>query len=91
MSSEEAYPSSLYVEHDVRLTARRAGMIEQVLVDRGSTVRKGQLLASVETEEADHELEMAQEEQRLAQADYDRMRPLSEEKMISPQELFRAE
>ena len=66
-------------------------MIEQVLVDRGSTVRKGQLLASVETEEADHELEMAQEEQRLAQADYDRMRPLSEEKMISPQELFRAE
>src|SRR5262245_29257759 len=42
---DPGYPSSLYVERDVTVTARRTGVIEAVLVDRGSRVAAGQPLA----------------------------------------------
>ncbi len=91
VAGDEQYPSNLYVEKDVRLTARRSGVIEEVLADRGGRVTAGQPLARLETDIAARELEMAEEDLRLAQAEFDRLRPLHEEKIVSAQDFQRAE
>ena len=87
----ETWPSSLYVERDVQITARRTGLIEKVLVDRGDRVKAGQPLALMESDMATHELELAEQELRLATVEHDRLRPLHEQQIISPQEFLRAE
>jgi RND family efflux transporter MFP subunit len=85
------YPSSLYVERDVRVAARRSGVIEKVLVDRGAKVRAGEPLALLETDVAAPELEMAEHELKLAEADYQRLLRLRGEEIVSPQDFQRAE
>ena len=87
----DAWPSSLYVERDVQVTARRSGLIEKVLVERGDRVKVGQPLAPMESDLASHELDLAEQELRLATAEHDRLRPLNEQEIISPQEFLRAE
>ena len=88
---DDGYLSSLYVERDVRVTARRTGIIEQVLVDRGERVRAGQALAQIESDVAARELELAEQELRLAQADFERLISLNAAKVVSSQEFQRAE
>jgi len=83
----DPFPSSLYVERDVKVAARRSGVIEKVLVDRGQSVRAGQALALLETDLATHEVELAQEELRLAEAELVRVTPLAESGIVSQQEL----
>ncbi|MCU0253661.1 MAG: efflux RND transporter periplasmic adaptor subunit [Acidobacteria bacterium] len=83
----DPFPSSLYVERDVKVAARRSGVIEKVLVDRGQTVRTGQTLALLETDLATHEVELAQEELRLAEAELQRVTPLAAQGIVSQQEL----
>jgi len=87
----ESYPSSLYVERDVKIAARTSGVIRKVLVDRGASVKAGQPLASLETDVPAREVEVAEQELRLAQADYDRIHPLIDSKVVSPQEYQHAE
>ena len=89
-SQEESYPSSLYVEHDVRLRTRRSGMIERVRVDRGDHVKAGQVLAELETDLASAELAMAKAEDHMAEVDYESKRSLSEQHMISSIDFQRA-
>ena len=91
VQADEGYPSSLYVERDVRVPARRTGVIEKILVDRGRKVRAGEALAVLETDLATRELEMAEQQLRLAQADYDRLVSLHEARIVSPQEFQRVE
>lgn len=86
-----SYPSNLYVERDVKLAARTSGVIHKVLVDRGAAVKAGQALASLETDVPVREVEVAEQELRLAQSDYDRLRSLSDSKLVSPQEYQHAE
>ena len=50
VTTTDAVMSHLYVERDVQVTARRSGLIERVLVDRGQRVRQGQGLAVLETD-----------------------------------------
>jgi len=83
----DPFPSSLYVERDVKVAARRSGVIEKVLADRGQAVRAGQALALLETDLATHEVELAQEELRLAEAELVRVTPLAESGIVSQQEL----
>jgi membrane fusion protein (multidrug efflux system) len=85
-----SYPSSLYVERDVRVTARRSGIIEEVLSDRGSEVRTGQPLAVLERDTASAELEIARQELRLAESDLHRVQPLFEQKIASQSDFDRA-
>jgi len=91
VTNDESYPSSLYVEHDVKVAARTSGVVHKVLVDRGATVRAGQPLAVLETDVVSREVEVAEQQLRLAQADYERLRPLSDSKVVSPQEYQHAE
>ena len=89
-NGESTHPSSLYVERDVRVTARRSGVIEQVLVDRGSRVLSGQKLAVLESDTAAAELEIARQELLLAQLDFERVQPLFEQKIASQSDFDRA-
>jgi len=90
-SPRATYPSSLYVESDVVLAARASGVIEKVLTDRGLRVEAGQALAVLETDLARGELEIAEQDARLALAEYERLRPLHDQGIVSPQEFFQAE
>ncbi|HXI02346.1 MAG TPA: efflux RND transporter periplasmic adaptor subunit [Candidatus Saccharimonadales bacterium] len=89
--TDDSYPSSLYVERDVKLAARTSGIIDDVLVDRGARVKAGDPLAVLETDIAERELELAGEDARLAQAEYERVLPLHEKKIVSDQQYVQAE
>jgi len=89
--SDETYPSSLYLERDVNVTARADGVIEKVLVDRGQAVRASQALALLETDLATRDVEIAELDLRLALSDHERAHSLHEQNIISPQEFQRSE
>jgi RND family efflux transporter MFP subunit len=55
-------PAQLYVEHDAAIYARSRGVVESILADLGSRVRKGQLLARLEN--ADQSIALAQAKNR---------------------------
>ena len=59
-----ALPSQLYVEHDATMYARSPGIVESILVDIGSRVSAGQLLARLES--ADQRIALAQAEEKFA-------------------------
>ena len=90
-SGAASYASSLYVENDLKIAAKRTGVIQQVLVDRGVEVRAGQALALLETDVAAPESRMAEQEFRLAEADYRRLERLRKDQVVSPQDFERAE
>lgn len=86
-----SYPSSLYVERDVRLRARRSGMIMRIHAERGERVHAGQVLAELETDLATAELAMAEQEQRMADVDYESKRSLRDQQIVSSNEFLKAE
>jgi RND family efflux transporter MFP subunit len=59
-------PAQLYVEHDAAIYARSPGIVEQILVDLGSRVKAGQLLARLES--ADQSIALAQARDRHGDA-----------------------
>jgi RND family efflux transporter MFP subunit len=59
-------PAQLYVEHDAAIYARSPGIVESILVDLGTRVRSGQLLARLES--ADQAIALAQARDRQADA-----------------------
>jgi membrane fusion protein, multidrug efflux system len=60
-------PAQLYVEHDAAIYARSSGIVESILVDLGSRVSAGQLLARLES--ADQSIALAQARDRHADAE----------------------
>ena len=58
-----ALPSQLYVEHDATIYARSPGIVEAILVDLGSKIAAGQLLARLES--TDQRIALAQAEEKL--------------------------
>ena len=78
VGEQVTFPSSLYIERDVRLTARNSGIFEKILADRGDRVRKGQKLAVLETDLHARQVEMAEQRLRLAEAMHDQARSLGE-------------
>jgi membrane fusion protein (multidrug efflux system) len=90
VQGNDALPSSLYVERDVRVTARRSGVIEKVLVDRGAAVASGQTLAVLESDVATAELDMARQDSLLAKLDFNRIEPLFQQKIASLSDYDRA-
>jgi membrane fusion protein (multidrug efflux system) len=59
-------PAQLYVEHDAAIYARSTGVVESILVDLGSRVAAGQLLARLES--TDQSIALAQARDRHADA-----------------------
>jgi len=59
-------PSQLYVEHDAAVVARSSGQVESIVVDIGSRVSAGQLIARLES--TDQEIALAQAREQAANA-----------------------
>jgi len=87
----DGFPSHLYVERDVSITARGSGLIEQVLVERGQRVKLGQSLAVLESDLAAAELRMAEQELRYREAEFVRASKLHGENIVSSEERLRKE
>lgn len=56
-------PSQLYVEYDATIYARSSGIVQSILVDLGTRVTAGQVLAHLES--ADQRIALAQAEEKL--------------------------
>jgi len=81
----------------VRVGAERAGRLVRVLVQEGRTVRMGELLAEIESEELQAALAEsrarvaeAEAEIRLAKANLERRRRLVEERILAPHDFDEA-
>lgn len=90
-ASDKSFPSYLYVERDVWVTARASGIIEELLVDRGDRVKFGEPLIVLETDIRKGELRIAEQQLRLAQAEFERSRSLHEQQIVSAQEALKLE
>jgi len=87
-----AYPGA-----EVRVGAERGGRLVRVLVEEGAAVRKGQLLAEIESDElravlaeARARVAEADAEARLADASLARRRQLTEERILAVNDLDQA-
>lgn len=70
-------PSQAYVEHDVVVHARSAGVVDSIAADVGTAVREGQLLVQLEHIDQDLALEQARESADAAAREVRRLHELS--------------
>lgn len=75
------------VDQEVVVCARITGIIEEVYVDRGSAVSKGQPLAQLDPRELDAEVNQAKEEMELARVESERAQALATSNVLSKQDL----
>lgn len=97
---EDVYAADALIEsvRQATVSAQIAGQLTQLLVDAGDRVRRGQLLARIDTREADAQLasagaQVAQAEAALAQAqlEYDRTKRLVAQNFVSQAALDKAD
>ncbi len=68
-SSELALPGNTQAYTDTPIYARTSGYLKQWFFDIGARVKKGQLMATIETPELDEQLQVAQANLKSAQSD----------------------
>jgi RND family efflux transporter MFP subunit len=71
MSSEIALPGNTQAYTDTPIYSRTSGYLKNWFFDIGTHVRKGQLMATIETPELDQQLQVAQADLKSAQANLD--------------------
>src|ERR1700755_1636234 len=71
LSSEIALPGSTQAYTDTPIYSRTSGYLKSWYFDIGAHVRKGQLMAQIETPEVDQQLQVAQAELKSTQANLD--------------------
>ncbi len=76
---------------DIRINSPTPDVLEQVLVEEGQAVGKGQVLARLSTEAVAPQAASARAQRRIAQADYDRMQSLFKEGAVSQRDVEAAE
>ncbi len=76
---------------DIKINAPTPEVLEQVLVEEGQAVGKGQVLARLSTEAIGPAAASARAQKRIAQADYDRMQSLFKEGAVSQRDVEVAE
>ncbi len=80
---QAVFPAVLKGEIDIEIKPRIDGFIEEVYVDEGSIVKKGQSLFKINSPVSKQNLETAQANYNTAKLDVERMRPLAEKGIIS--------
>ncbi|MEO8123201.1 MAG: efflux RND transporter periplasmic adaptor subunit [Burkholderiales bacterium] len=87
----EAVYATGAVEPSVMLPVapRSGGRLAALLVDEGAAVKKGQVLARMESPDLAHTVEEMRARERLAQMQYERTEALVAQKFMSPAELDR--
>jgi membrane fusion protein (multidrug efflux system) len=83
----EVYPSNLMVDQEVNVACQVMGVIETIHVDRGSSVVKGQPLATLRMGEFDAEVRQTKENMELAKVQLDRVQALSAGNIMSKADL----
>ena len=77
-------------DQDVNVAAETAGIIDEVLVTEGQTVRKGQVLARINTDVLDRSVDELQVQLDLAKTNYERQKNLWDQNVGSEMEYLRA-
>jgi membrane fusion protein (multidrug efflux system) len=83
----DVYASHLMVDQEVTVSARITGVIEKINVDRGSAVKKGQSLATLELQEFEQGVREAREDMQLRKVELERAKALSAGNIMSKAEL----
>lgn len=83
----DVYASHLMVDQEVTVSARITGVIEKINVDRGSAVKKGQSLATLELQEFEQAVREAREDMQLRKVELERAKALSAGNIMSKAEL----
>jgi membrane fusion protein (multidrug efflux system) len=78
-----AFDATLVVENDVDIKTRLTGIIQEIYVERGSSVKKGAPLARLENADLALEVQKAEVSMKQAQAEYSRAKSLYDEKLLS--------
>jgi len=84
--TDRVYASHLMVDQEVTVAARITGIVETILVDRGSVVTEGQVLATLEAKEYDAAIRQAKEDMDLKKLEYDRAESLVSSSVMSAQD-----
>ena len=77
-ADELVLPGTVQAFYEAPIYARTSGYLREWKTDIGTTVKKGQLLAEIDTPEVDQELRQAQADLATAQANYELARTTNE-------------
>ncbi|MDD7888141.1 efflux RND transporter periplasmic adaptor subunit [Flavivirga sp. 57AJ16] len=87
ITSFNEYPTNIEGIVNSGVRAKSSGYIQQVLVDEGQKVRKGQTLFRLETQSLSQDAGAAKARVNVAQVEVDKLIPLVEKNIISPVQL----
>ena len=88
---QSVYPATIKGKQDVEIRPRIDGFIQEIYVDEGSIVRKGQSLFKIDSPQAEQAVTTAQAAVSTAKINVDRLSPLAEKGIISKVQLATAE
>ena len=80
------FDTALFTRNDVEVKSRLTGIIETILVDRGSWVKKGEPLAKLQNEDLTLEVRKAEVSMEETKAEYQRAKSLFDQKLLSESE-----
>ncbi len=80
------FDTALFTKNDVEVKSRLTGIIEQIFVDRGSWVKKGDPLARLQNEDFALEVKKAEVSMEETKAEYQRAKSLFDQKLLSESE-----
>src|SRR5262249_42903554 len=80
------YASHPMVDQEVTVAARITGIVATILVDRGTAVTQGQVLATLEATEYDAAIRQAREDMDLKKLEYERAESLVSSSVLSAQD-----
>ncbi len=83
----QEYPTTIEGIVNSGVRAKTSGYIQNVLVDEGEKVRKGQVLFKLETQSLNQDAGAAEARINVAQVEVDKLIPLVEKNIISPVQL----
>ena len=84
---EKVYSSHLMVDQEVTVAARITGIVQDVLVDRGSVVAKNQPIARLDSREFEQDENEAKDQMELSRVEFERAKSLSASKVLSASDL----
>ncbi|QNL49894.1 efflux RND transporter periplasmic adaptor subunit [Olivibacter sp. SDN3] len=76
--------------HHIELRAQERGYLENIFVDEGQFVKKGQLLFKIMPKLYEAEMQKAKAEAKAAEIEYDNTKSLADRDVVSPNELAMA-
>lgn len=77
------FHAALSVENDVEIKTRLTGIIEEIYVNRGARVNRGDQLARLRNDDLELELQKADVTKKQTEAEFERAKSLYEQKLLS--------